>query len=61
MKGRGERRGTGRGETVIHQVRELHVRREIRARFKVDAALFTLTGNAILLAHSADGIASASV
>jgi glycosidase len=33
---------------VIHQVRELHVRREARARYRVDAALFTLSGNAIL-------------
>jgi len=33
---------------VIHQVRELHVRREARARYGVDAALFTLSGNAIL-------------
>ena len=33
---------------MIHQVRELHVRREARARYGVDAALFTLSGNAIL-------------
>jgi len=33
---------------VIHQVRELHVRREARARYLVDAALFTLSGNAIV-------------
>jgi glycosidase len=33
---------------VIHQVRELHVRREARARHRADAALFTLSGNAIL-------------
>ncbi len=33
---------------MIHQVRELHVRREVRARHHVDTALFTLSGNAIL-------------
>ncbi len=33
---------------MIHQVRELHVRREARARYGVDTALFTLSGNAIL-------------
>ncbi len=33
---------------MIHQVRELHVRREARARYRADAALFTLSGNAIL-------------
>ena len=33
---------------MIHQVRELHVRREARARYGVDSALFTLSGNAIL-------------
>ncbi len=33
---------------VIHQMRELHVRREARARYGVDTALFTLSGNAIL-------------
>ncbi|MFH1475858.1 MAG: alpha-amylase family glycosyl hydrolase, partial [Chloroflexota bacterium] len=37
-----------RERSVIHQVRELHVRREARARYGVDAALFTLSGNAIL-------------
>ncbi len=33
---------------MIHQVRELHVRREARARYGVDEGLFTLAGNAIL-------------
>jgi len=33
---------------VIHQVRELHVRREARARYAVDEHLFTLSGDAIL-------------
>ena len=33
---------------MIHQVRELHVRREARARHHLDDALFTLSGNAIL-------------
>jgi glycosidase len=33
---------------VIHQVRELHVRREARARYGVDDSLFELSGNAIL-------------
>jgi glycosidase len=33
---------------VIHQVRELHVRREARARYAVDEDIFTLSGNAIL-------------
>ena len=45
---RAEGRGAERGERVIHQVRELHVRREARARYHGDAALFTLSGNAIL-------------
>ena len=33
---------------MIHQVRELHVRREARAAYGVDEGLFTLSGNAIL-------------
>jgi glycosidase len=33
---------------VIHQVRELHVRRDARARFAVDEGLFTLAGDAVL-------------
>ena len=33
---------------MIHQVRELHVRREARARYAVDEHLFTLSGDAIL-------------
>ncbi len=32
---------------MIHQVRELHVRREARARYGVNEELFTLAGNAI--------------
>jgi glycosidase len=33
---------------VIHQARELHVRRDARARYGVDEGLFALSGNAIL-------------
>ncbi|HSW41909.1 MAG TPA: alpha-amylase family glycosyl hydrolase [Patescibacteria group bacterium] len=33
---------------MIRQVRELHIRREVRARYQVDGALFTLSGDAIL-------------
>ena len=33
---------------MIHQVRELHVRRDARARYDVDEGLFALSGNAIL-------------
>jgi glycosidase len=33
---------------VIHQVRELHVRRDARTRYDVQDGLFTLSGNAIL-------------
>ncbi len=33
---------------MIHQVRELHIRREARTRYRVNSALFTLSGNAIL-------------
>ncbi len=33
---------------MIHQVRELHLRREARARYGVDEGLFALSGNAIL-------------
>ncbi|HSW43680.1 MAG TPA: alpha-amylase, partial [Patescibacteria group bacterium] len=33
---------------MIRQVRELHIRREARARYQVDGALFTLSGDAIL-------------
>ncbi len=33
---------------MIHQVRELHVRREARARYGAGEALFTLSGNAVL-------------
>ncbi len=33
---------------MIHQVRELHVRREARERYHLADALFTLSGNAIL-------------
>ncbi len=46
--GRGNRGAAARGARVIHQVRELHVRREARARHHLDDALFTLSGNAIL-------------
>ncbi len=33
---------------MIHQLRELHVRRDARERYELDATLFELTGNVIL-------------